>query len=133
MHSAGLYGERVGALHVVTSTKDPIPSIASQLRVVARSLYSTCPLQGARIVSLVLNDPARKMRWLAECKSMADRLNTVRRALYDSLVELKVKGTWEHVIQQRGTVQYSSCTLLSNVMHVHTTATLVTQNMFIRL
>lgn len=38
---------------------------------------------------------------------MADRLNHVRRSLYESLVELNVKGTWEHVIAQRGMFSYT--------------------------
>ena len=74
----GLYGDRIGALHVVTRQEN-VPKVSSQLRVISRSLYSTCPVHGARIVSLVLNDPDRKARWLAECKAMADRLSNVRR------------------------------------------------------
>jgi aspartate/tyrosine/aromatic aminotransferase len=53
----GLYGERIGALHFVASTPEAVNAIASQLRVISRALYSTCPSYGARIVSLVLGDP----------------------------------------------------------------------------
>jgi aspartate/tyrosine/aromatic aminotransferase len=47
----GLYGERVGALHMVVKSHDVIPKIESQLRVCARVLYSTCPSFGARIIA----------------------------------------------------------------------------------
>jgi len=46
---------------------------------------------------------------------MADRLNSVRRLLYDALVERNVKGTWEHIIKQKGSlvsVQMASLLLL---------------------
>lgn len=74
----GLYGDRIGALHVVTRS-DNVAKVSSQLRVISRSLYSTCPVHGARIVSLILNDNDRRARWLGECKGMADRLSSVRR------------------------------------------------------
>lgn len=74
----GLYGDRIGALHVFTRAEN-VPRVSSQLRVISRSLYSTCPLHGARIVSTILNDPERRNKWLAECKGMADRLSSVRR------------------------------------------------------
>ena len=103
----GLYGERTGALHVVSSSQDALKSCASQLRAISRVLYSTCPSFGARIVSTVLNDPVTKAQWQKECCMMATRLNEVRKDLYDQLVAANVKGTWEHVIKQRGMFSYT--------------------------
>lgn len=103
----GLYGERVGALHVVVSDASRISAISSQLRVIARSLYSTCPAHGARIVATVLGDPVRKLAWEEQCAVMANRLNAVRQQLYDALVRQNVKGTWSHVIKQRGMFSYT--------------------------
>ena len=100
-------GERVGSLHMVLASAEEIPAVASQLRVISRTLYSTCPAYGARLVALVLGDPARKNAWLHDCKSMADRLNGVRQSLFDALVSRNVKGTWTHVTEQRGMFSYT--------------------------
>lgn len=55
----GLYGERVGALSVVTGSADEAARVLSQLKLVVRPMYSSPPLHGARIVSSVLGDPVR--------------------------------------------------------------------------
>lgn len=103
----GLYGERIGALHLVASSEDEAKRSATVLRAVARTLYSTCPTFGARIVSFILSDPDRRDHWKRECASMANRLNEIRRELYEKLVARNVKGTWEHVIIQRGMFSYT--------------------------
>jgi len=53
----GLYGERIGAFHVVTSDKDTASKVLSQLKMVIRPNYSSPPLHGARIVERVLSNP----------------------------------------------------------------------------
>lgn len=53
----GLYGERVGALHVVTSCKDTAEKVLSQLKQVIRANYSSPPTHGARIAERVLSKP----------------------------------------------------------------------------
>lgn len=50
--NAGLYGERVGALHVVSADKDTADRVRSQLSVLQRSEISNPPSHGARLVSL---------------------------------------------------------------------------------
>ena len=103
----GLYGHRAGALHVVSREGMTIPAIASQLRVVARALYSTCPAHGARIVAAVLSDPERKALWKAECFEMATRLSETRAALLRELEEQNVKGDWSHLATQKGMFSFS--------------------------
>ena len=103
----GLYGERVGALHIVVARTELIATVSSQLRALARSLYSTCPSYGARIVALILSDPVRKAAWVSQCKAMADRINESRNKLFAALVQYKVKGTWSHVTAQRGMFSYT--------------------------
>jgi aspartate/tyrosine/aromatic aminotransferase len=49
--NAGLYGERVGALHVVSVNKETSTKVKSQLSVLSRSEISNPPTHGARIVS----------------------------------------------------------------------------------
>lgn len=103
----GLYGERVGILHCVVSHVESIPLVSSQLRALSRALYSTCPTYGARLVATILSDPLRKESWERQCKFMADRLNKVRSTLFDELVKQRVKGTWDHVIKQKGMFSYT--------------------------
>ena len=88
----GLYGERTGALHVVSSNQKSLKSCASQLRAISRVLYSTCPSFGARIVATVLNNPESKAQWQSECWMMANRLNEVRKDLHDQLTAANVRG-----------------------------------------
>ena len=50
--NAGLYGERIGALHVVAPTDEAAARVKSQLSVLSRSEISNPPAHGARLVSL---------------------------------------------------------------------------------
>jgi aspartate aminotransferase len=52
--NAGLYGERVGALHVVAKDKEAADRVRSQLSVLQRSEISNPPTHGARVVCEVL-------------------------------------------------------------------------------
>ena len=103
----GLYGERTGVLHILTNSIEVIPNIASQLRVISRSLYSTCPSYGARIVATILSNELLALQWENECKEMADRILLVRKGIYQKLNEYNVKGKWEHVINQNGMFSYT--------------------------
>lgn len=53
----GLYGERTGALHIITANKDLAAKVMSQVKIVIRCNYSSPPKHGARIAAMVLNDP----------------------------------------------------------------------------
>jgi aspartate/tyrosine/aromatic aminotransferase len=59
----GMYGERVGALHVVTPDKETASRVLSQLKMVIRANYSSPPIHGARIVERVLSDAANLQQW----------------------------------------------------------------------
>lgn len=45
----GLYGERIGALHVLTSTTDEAATVLSQLKAVVRPMYSSPPAHYAKV------------------------------------------------------------------------------------
>jgi len=103
----GLYGERVGALHVLCRNAEEKGRAAAVIRALARLLYSTCPSYGARIVAHILSDPERKQQWQHDCSGMARRLMSVRRSLLDFLISKNVKGSWEHIVKQRGMFSYT--------------------------
>ena len=50
--NAGLYGERVGALHIVGADCDGVARIRSQLSLLQRSEIGNPPAHGARLVCL---------------------------------------------------------------------------------
>jgi len=77
----GLYGERIGMVHVVCKTADFAAKVLSQLKIVVRPMYSNPPKHGANLVVKVLGDEARFNRWKVELKAMADRILEVRAML----------------------------------------------------
>ncbi|KAG6850528.1 hypothetical protein H0H93_012144 [Arthromyces matolae] len=106
--NAGLYGERVGALHVVPATKEAGERVKSQLSVLQRSEISNPPTYGARIVSMILNDEALFKEWKRDIKTMAGRIIDMREELYRILTEeLKTPGNWEHILNQIGMFSFT--------------------------
>ena len=53
--SFSLYGERVGALSIVTASKDESARVMSQIKRVIRTNYSNPPTHGAAVVAAVLS------------------------------------------------------------------------------
>ncbi|OCB84252.1 aspartate aminotransferase [Sanghuangporus baumii] len=106
--NAGLYGERVGALHVVGATHDAAVRVKSQLSVLQRSEISNPPTYGARIMALILNDSGLFEEWKRDIKTMADRIINMRKELFVLLTdELKTPGKWEHIVNQIGMFSFT--------------------------
>jgi len=106
--NAGLYGERIGALHVVTSSAEIADKVRSQLSVLARSEISNPPAHGARLVALILNDPVLFEQWKQDIQTMAGRIIEMRKELYRLLTEeFKTPGTWNHIIDQIGMFSFT--------------------------
>lgn len=111
----GLYGERAGAFHFVTSPGsdaiETIDRVASQLAILQRSEISNPPAYGARIASLVLNDSTLFGEWEANLRTMAGRIIDMRKALRGKLEELNGKeGSWKHITDQIGMFSYTGLT-----------------------
>ena len=83
--SFSLYGERVGALSVVTADAAEAARVLSQIKIAVRTTYSNPPTHGAALVAGVLGDAALRERWDAELGAMRDRIKAMRRALRDGL------------------------------------------------
>lgn len=81
----GLYGERVGALAIVSKDCTSSQNIASQVRQIIRSVYSTPPLHGERIAATILLDIELKEQWLMELQVMRESLQKRRSLFVDSL------------------------------------------------
>ena len=77
--SFSLYGERIGALSVVTADKDEAQRVLSQLKRVIRTNYSNPPTHGGAIVAAALTDPQARVLWEKELGEMRDRIAIFRR------------------------------------------------------
>jgi aromatic-amino-acid transaminase len=100
-----LYGERVGALSVITASRDESARVLSQIKRVVRANYSNPPTHGGAIVAAVLSNPELREIWEAELADMRNRI----RAMRLSLVE-KLKTTprdFSFIIEQRGMFSYT--------------------------
>lgn len=111
----GLYGERAGAFHFITSpgpdATNTITRIASQLAILQRSEISNPPAYGARIASTVLNDPTLFSEWEENLRTMSGRIKEMRAALRYRLEELNgKKGSWKHITEQIGMFSYTGLT-----------------------
>lgn len=96
----GLYGERVGAFHLLTRDPGLKPAIQSQLVRIMRSEVSTSPSFGCRIVATVLSDDGLREQWLGDLKTMSARIRSMREALYTKLQRLGTPGDWGHIVSQ---------------------------------
>ena len=105
--SFSLYGERVGALTIVDSSKDESSRVLSQLKRVIRSNYSTPPTHGGMVVTTVLGDPALRGMWVKELGEMRDRIKSMRRGLADRLKARGIEQDLSFMVKQRGMFSYS--------------------------
>jgi aromatic-amino-acid transaminase len=105
--SFSLYGERVGALTVVTADKDEAARVLSQLKRVVRANYSNPPTHGGQIVSLVLTHAELREIWEMELGGMRERIRTMRESLVAKLAERAPDRDFEFVRHQRGMFSYS--------------------------
>ena len=105
--SFSLYGERVGALTVVASSKDEATRVLSQLKRVARANYSSPPTHGGKIVAHVLGTAVLRHIWEMELGGMRERIHEMREALARKLHELVPHADFTYVLNQRGMFSYS--------------------------
>ena len=108
--SFSLYGERVGALSIVTGSKDETSRVLSQVKRVIRTNYSNPPTHGASVVASILNSPELRAMWEAELGEMRERIRGMRMAMVEQLASLGAKRDFGFVAQQRGMFSYSGLT-----------------------
>jgi aspartate aminotransferase len=106
----GLYGERIGYIHIHCATKEVAPAVLSQMKILVRQAYSSPPRHGAAIVNKILSTPALKKQWLNELTLMSNRIVEMRGALRAALEAKTTPGTWNHVTDQIGMFTYTGLT-----------------------
>lgn len=108
--SFSLYGERVGALTVLTESRDQSERVLSQLKRVIRTNYSNPPTHGAALVTAVLSSPDLRKQWESELAGMRERIRSMRERLVEGLAQRRVGRDFSFVRRQRGMFSYSGLT-----------------------
>ncbi|HTN31144.1 MAG TPA: amino acid aminotransferase [Pseudomonas sp.] len=103
--SFSLYGERVGALSIVTDSKEEAARVLSQVKRVIRTNYSNPPTHGATVVGNVLNSPELRSLWEAELTEMRERIRAMRQSMVRGLADSG--RDFGFVARQRGMFSYS--------------------------
>jgi aromatic-amino-acid transaminase len=105
--SFSLYGERVGALSIVTQSADEASRVLSQVKRTIRTNYSNPPTHGGAVVAMVLSTPALRATWEAELAEMRDRIKAMRKGLADGLKARGFRGDVGFITSQRGMFSYT--------------------------
>jgi aromatic-amino-acid transaminase len=108
--SFSLYGERVGALSIVTGNKDESTRLLSQVKRTIRTNYSNPPTHGATLVSTILNTPNLKAQWEEELAGMRKRIRAMREKLVGLLKTAAPGRDFSFIAKQNGMFSYSGLT-----------------------
>lgn len=108
--SFSLYGERVGALSIVTASEEEATRVLSQVKRVIRTNYSNPPTHGSQIVAMTLTSPELRALWESELGGMRVRIRQMRELFVQKLKEKAPSHNFDFVVQQRGMFSYSGLT-----------------------
>ena len=106
--SFSLYGERVGALSVVTGSADEAARVLSQLKRVVRTNYSNPPTHGGQIVATVLRQPAAAQPLGPGARARCASASRPCASASSRSIHARVPGAdFSFVLKQRGMFSYS--------------------------
>jgi aromatic-amino-acid transaminase len=108
--SFSLYGERVGALSVVTASAEEAARVLSQVKRVVRANYSNPPTHGSQVVATILGTPNLRSLWDRELGVMRDRMKAMRKLLVEKIKARVPSADFSFVLGQRGMFSYSGLT-----------------------
>jgi aromatic-amino-acid transaminase len=104
--SFSLYGERVGALSVVSANAAESKAVQSQVKRIIRTIYSSPSTHGAALVAGVLNSPELRAMWEQELTEMRERIHALRAGMVRKLAALGAPE-FSFIQQQAGMFSYS--------------------------
>ena len=102
-----LYGERCGALTIVCPDAGQAVNVLGQLKANVRRNYSNPPMHGGQLVARVLTDPELRAMWEAEVVAMRDRIQLMRKKLFDVLSAKLPGRDVSYFLTQRGMFSYT--------------------------
>ena len=97
----GIYRERTGLLIALTSP-DRKALVQGNLNFLNRQNYSFPPDHGARLVTMILSDPALTADWKAELEEVRLTMLTLRQSLADELRRATNSDRYDFVAHHRG-------------------------------
>ena len=108
--SFSLYGERVGALSVVTQSSEEAARVLSQIKRLVRTNYSNPPSHGGHVIAKILITPELRVLWEKELAAMRDRIKTMRELLVEKIHSRVPGADFSFILRQNGMFSYSGLT-----------------------
>jgi aromatic-amino-acid transaminase len=102
-----LYGQRVGALSIVTKNSNQAKAVLSQIKRIIRTNYSNPPAYGASLISDILSSNELYQIWQDELDFMRNRIKLMRQNFTASLKKLCPNHDFSFVNAQNGMFSYS--------------------------
>jgi aspartate aminotransferase len=106
----GVYRDRVGAAFALGSATNLAELAQANLATLNRLNYSFPPDHGAKVVSIILNDPALRADWAAELEDMRLRMLTLRRGLAEALRRETNSDRFDFIVEHRGMFSLTGAT-----------------------
>ena len=98
----GIYRERTGCVIVLSPDQKQTNLVQSKLSLVNRVNYSFPPDHGARLVTMVLNDPELREQWQNELGQIRQNIQSLRRMLSDELQRQTNSDRFKFIAEHRG-------------------------------
>jgi len=98
----GLYRERTGSLHLISSSPAAGDAALSQLVKIARGIWSMPPDHGAAIVHSILSAEPLRQEWSAELEAMRRRIGELRLEVVEQLRRHCPQRDFGFIARQRG-------------------------------
>lgn len=98
----GLYRDRVGAALIVSKDEAATAISKANLAGLNRVNFSFPPDHGAKVVSIIMHDPALRTDWAEELESMRLNMLTLRQGLADALRRETNSDRFDFIAEHRG-------------------------------
>jgi aromatic-amino-acid transaminase len=98
----GVYRERAGVLIAIAPEAEMVKTVQGNLNFLNRQNYSFPPDHGARLVTMILNDPDLRREWQEELEEMRQGMLALRQQLADELRRLTNSDRFDFIAEHRG-------------------------------
>jgi aromatic-amino-acid transaminase len=102
-----MYNERIGSLSVLGQNQTETSAAFSQIKRMARTLYSNPPAHGALVIGHILQNEALRTLWEQELAEMRERIAITRKALVKALASNQAQIDFQFIEAQNGMFSFS--------------------------